>query len=63
MYLGSRWTEDVLKYDLMLHYRETIPLEEQDAIWAEVGDELEARDKVMKRVATKRAFSKASKRK
>ena len=56
------WHEEVAKYDLMMQYRETIPIEQQDAIWEEVGDELEARDRAMRKVAAKRAFSKPSKR-
>ena len=62
MYLHLGWQEEVLKYDLMFHYRETIPMEEQDSIWEEVGDELEERDRAMRKVAAKRAFSKPQKR-
>ena len=87
----------------MMQYRETIPVEEQDAIWAEarkpfiryqthesegnlhviiicahlsfvnvsgffkivrfqVGDELEDRDKDMRKVAAKRAYAKPKRR-
>jgi len=46
----------------MLRYQETIPVEEQDAIWSECGPALEARDKAMRRVAAKRAFAKPQKR-
>ncbi len=62
LYLNYGWQRAVEKYDLMLHYRETIPVEEQDAIWAEVGDELEERDVAMRKVAAKRAFSKPQRR-
>jgi len=58
-YMSERntgWQNQVLKYDLMAQYRNTIPVETQDQIWEEVGDKLEQRDKAMRRVAAKRAF-------
>lgn len=61
-YLNHGWHYEVEKYDLLQHYIETIPMEEQDAIWREVGDRLEERDKDMRKVAAKRAFTKPSKR-
>ncbi len=62
LYLNFGWHQQVEKYDLLLHYKETIPVEEQDAIWAEVGDSLEVRDRAMRKVAAKRAFAKPQKR-
>ena len=41
---------------------ETVPVEEQDQIWEEVGDKLEQRDKAMRRVAAKRAFVRPKKK-
>ena len=61
-YLNHGWHIEVEKYDLMQQYEETIPVEEQDAIWREVGDQLEERDKDMRKVAAKRAFAKPTKR-
>lgn len=55
------WNREVEKYDLMMQYRETIPMEEQDAIWAEVGPALERRGRDMRKVAAKRAFVKPEK--
>merc|ERR1719245_1770074 len=55
------WQLQTMKYDLMREYRNTIPVEEQDAIWEEVGEQLETRDKQMRRVAAKRAFIRPSK--
>lgn len=51
------WHVQVLKYDLMKEYYQTIPLEEQDSIWASVGPALEERDRQMKRAAAKRSIS------
>lgn len=62
MYPGRGWHQQVLPYDLMLQYRETIPIEEQDAIWDEVAEELIQRDKEMRKVAAKKAFTKPKKR-
>ena len=56
-YLGTGWLNAHYKYDILLNYREAITLEEQDAIWAEVGDKLEVRAEEMRKVAAKRAFS------
>lgn len=38
------------------HFRATVPEEEQEQIWEEVGERLEDRDKQMRKVAAKRAF-------
>ena len=54
--------EVTAKYDLMRQYRDTIPLEEQDKIWREVGDHLEERDREIKRSAIKRQIAKSSKK-
>ena len=54
----SLWQNTFVKYDLMMQYRETIPVEEQDAIWEEVADDLELRGRDMRKVAAKRAFVK-----
>jgi len=50
------WHTQTLPYDMMRDYRNTIPAEEQDLLWEEVGDKLEERDKQMRKVAAKRAF-------
>jgi len=50
------WNQQTLEYDLMRDYRATVPEEEQEQIWEEVGDRLEERDKQMRKVAAKRAF-------
>jgi len=50
------WHQQTLQFDLMRDYRLTIPMEEQDELWEEVGDKLEERDKQMRKVAAKRAF-------
>jgi len=50
------WHTQTIQYDTMRDYRNTIPAEEQDQIWQEVGDKLEERDKQMRKVAAKRAF-------
>jgi len=56
------WQLEVLpKYDLMQHYRNTIPIQTQDQIWKEVGDALEKRDREIKRSATKKQIAKSSK--
>jgi len=56
------WQLQTMKYDLMREYRHTIPVEEQDEIWTEVADQLELRDKQMRRVAAKRAFVRPTKK-
>ena len=61
MFMNSGWHRATRKYDLMLHYRNTIPVEEQDQIWEEVGDTLEARDREIKRAAIKRSLTKSGK--
>ena len=50
------WHTQTIQYDIMRDYRNTIPAEEQDQIWEEVGEKLEERDKQMRKVAAKRAF-------
>jgi hypothetical protein len=50
-----------VKYDLMREYFLTIPMEEQDAIWSEVGPALEEKDALIKRNAAKKALSLSSK--
>jgi len=62
LYLNTGWQRETRKYDLMLHYRETIPVDQQDAIWEEVGDQLEARDRDIKRAAIKRSLVKSGKK-
>jgi len=51
-----QWHQQTLQFDLMRDYRNTIPVEEQDQLWEEVGEKLEERDKQMRKVAAKRAF-------
>lgn len=60
--LNTGWERSTRKYDLMVHYKRTIPVEQQDAIWEEVGDQLEARDKEIKRAAIKRSLVKTEKK-
>ena len=36
LYLNDGWQRETQKYDLMLHYHRTVPVEQQDAIWEEV---------------------------
>jgi len=62
LYLNPGWERSTRKYDLMVHYKRTIPVEQQDAIWEEVGDKLEARDKEIKRAAIKRSLVKTEKK-
>ena len=50
------WHTQTIQYDMMRDYRNTIPAEQQDQIWEEVGEKLEERDKQMRKVAAKRAF-------
>ena len=60
--MNKGWQLQVLpKYDLMAHYRSTIPIQTQDQIWEEVGDALEKRDREIKRAATKRQIAKSTK--
>ena len=40
----------------MREYFLTIPLEEQDIIWKEVGPALETRDNMIKRIVAKKAL-------
>ena len=50
------WHTQTIHYDMMRDYRNTIHQGEQEAIWDEVGERLEDRDKQMRKVAAKRAF-------
>ena len=45
------WHQQTLQFDLMRDYRNTIPVEEQDKLWEEVGEKLEERDEQMRKVA------------
>ena len=56
------WQMQTLKFDMMRDYRNSIPVEEQDAIWEEVADKLETRDSQMRKVAAKRAFIRPTKK-
>ena len=56
------WQLEYCKYDIMRDYFLTIPLEEQDVIWSEVGPNLEKREKVMKRMAARKALAKSDKK-
>ena len=47
---------NVLSQSHHTHIRATVPEEEQEQIWEEVGERLEDRDKQMRKVAAKRAF-------
>jgi len=51
-----QWHQQTLQFDIMRDYRNTIPVQEQDQLWEEVGEKLEERDKQMRKVAAKRAF-------
>lgn len=62
LYLNRGWQRETQKYDLMLHYHRTVPVEQQDAIWEEVGDKLEARDREIKRAAIKKSLVKTEKK-
>jgi len=55
--LSHGWQFSFYKYDLMREYFLTIPLEEQDIIWKEVGPALETRDAMIKRIVAKKALS------
>jgi len=64
-YMSERslgWQLQTVKYDLMEQYRNTVPVEDQEEIWEEVGEKLEQRDKAMRRVAAKRAFVRPKKK-
>lgn len=50
------------KYDLMREYFLTIPLEEQDVIWKEVGPALETRESMIKRIVARKALASSSKK-
>ena len=56
------WQLEYCKYDIMRDYFLTIPLEEQDVIWSEVGPNLEKRERVMKRMAARKALAKSDKK-
>jgi len=61
-YLGMGWNMEYFKYDLIRDYFLSIPLEEQDRIWAEVGPELERREAQIKRLAARKALSVSAKK-
>ena len=52
----------VVKYDLMRDYFLSIPIEEQDSIWAHVAPDLERREAVIKRIAAKKALALSTKK-
>ena len=56
------WNMEYFKYDLIRDYFLSIPLEEQDRIWAEVGPELERREAQIKRLAARKALSVSAKK-
>ena len=56
------WQMEYIKYDLMRDYFLSIPIEEQDKIWEEVGPELEKRDAQIKRLAARKALSVSAKK-
>ena len=56
------WNMEYFKYDLIRDYFLTIPLEEQDRIWAQVGPELERREAQIKRLAARKALSVSAKK-
>lgn len=56
------WHNEWVKYDIFREYMLTIPLEEQDAIWAEVGPSLERRDAMIRRLVAKKALSLSAKK-
>jgi hypothetical protein len=62
-YLSQGWQAKYVKYDLMRDYFLSIPIEEQDVIWAEVGPALENREIDIKRLAAKKALAKSTKSK
>ncbi|XP_026735587.1 39S ribosomal protein L19, mitochondrial [Trichoplusia ni] len=45
------------KYDLMKQYRQTIPIEDQNDIWAEVNSQLQQLHMTRKKMSRKRTFS------
>jgi hypothetical protein len=59
-YLSQGWQAKYVKYDLMRDYFLSIPIEEQDVIWAEVGPALENREIDIKRLAAKKALAKST---
>lgn len=61
-YILQGWNMEYFKYDLIRDYFLTIPLEEQDRIWAQVGPELERREAQIKRLAARKALSVSAKK-
>lgn len=61
LFMNQGWQMQVYKYDLMRDYRFAIPLEEQDAIWADVGPTLERREAELKRAAAKKNLALSTK--
>jgi len=60
--LSDGWQMKFYKYDLMREYFLTIPLEEQDVIWKEVGPALETRESMIKRIVARKALASSSKK-
>jgi len=60
--LSLGWQMQHYKYDLMREYFLTIPIEEQDIIWEEVGPALEKRDNLIKRSVAKKALALSAKK-
>ncbi|QQP38509.1 39S ribosomal protein L19_ mitochondriallike [Caligus rogercresseyi] len=56
--LNHGWSNEYLQYDLLRDYKNTIPMEEQSAIWNEVGTALLNRNDAMRKVAAQKAFVK-----
>jgi len=61
-YLSQGWNMEYVKYDLMRDYFLSIPIEEQDSIWSDVGPALEKREAILKRLAAKKALSLSTKK-
>jgi len=61
-YISLGWQLKHYKYDLMREYFLTIPLEEQDIIWKEVGPALETRDAMIKRIVARKALAMSAKK-
>ncbi|CAB4062103.1 RP-L19 [Lepeophtheirus salmonis] len=56
--LNPGWRNEYLQYDLLRDYKNTIPIEEQNLIWNEVGEVLLNRNVAMRKVAAQKAFVK-----
>ena len=62
MNIFQGWHLEYIKYDLMRDYFLSIPIEEQDSIWAHVAPDLERREAVIKRIAAKKALALSTKK-